>query len=174
MINAEQKKQVLGAQQGEITEYQIYNNLSSGMPEGPNRILLQEIAKDELRHYQFWKKFTGEDVKPLRIKIFFYMFLAKVLGLSFSLKLMERGEDTAQVNYGQLKSLDQDVESVIRDEERHEREVLDLIDEEKLKYVGSIILGLNDALVELLGALSGFTLALQNTRLIAIVGLITG
>lgn len=43
-----------------------------------------------------------------------------------------------------------------------------------LKYTGSIVLGLNDALVELTGALAGYTLALQNTRLIAVVGLITG
>ncbi|MFH1315844.1 MAG: VIT1/CCC1 transporter family protein [Candidatus Uhrbacteria bacterium] len=44
----------------------------------------------------------------------------------------------------------------------------------RLKYTGSIVLGLNDALVELTGALAGFTLALQETRLIAMVGLITG
>ena len=42
------------------------------------------------------------------------------------------------------------------------------------QYVGSIVLGLNDALVELTGALAGLTLAFQNTRLVAIAGLITG
>jgi VIT1/CCC1 family predicted Fe2+/Mn2+ transporter len=36
------------------------------------------------------------------------------------------------------------------------------------------VLGLNDALVELTGALAGLTLALQNTKLIALSGLITG
>jgi VIT1/CCC1 family predicted Fe2+/Mn2+ transporter len=40
--------------------------------------------------------------------------------------------------------------------------------------MGSIVLGLNDALVELTGALAGLTLALQNTKLIALTGLITG
>jgi VIT1/CCC1 family predicted Fe2+/Mn2+ transporter len=49
-----------------------------------------------------------------------------------------------------------------------------MIDEDKLNYIGSVVLGLNDALVELTGALAGFTLALSNSRLIAIVGLITG
>jgi vacuolar iron transporter family protein len=42
------------------------------------------------------------------------------------------------------------------------------------RYVDSIVLGLNDALVELTGALAGFTLALQNTKLIASAGLIMG
>jgi VIT1/CCC1 family predicted Fe2+/Mn2+ transporter len=36
------------------------------------------------------------------------------------------------------------------------------------------VLGLNDALVELTGALAGFTFAFQNTRLVALTGLITG
>jgi len=40
--------------------------------------------------------------------------------------------------------------------------------------VGSIVLGLNDALVELTGTLAGLTFALQNTKLIAVAGLITG
>jgi VIT1/CCC1 family predicted Fe2+/Mn2+ transporter len=37
-----------------------------------------------------------------------------------------------------------------------------------------VLLGLNDALVELTGALAGFTLAFRNTRLIAMAGFITG
>ena len=49
-----------------------------------------------------------------------------------------------------------------------------MIDEERLRYVGSVVLGLSDALVELTGALAGLTLALQNNRLIAAIGLITG
>ncbi|MDW8048590.1 MAG: VIT1/CCC1 transporter family protein [Nitrososphaerota archaeon] len=37
-----------------------------------------------------------------------------------------------------------------------------------------MVLGLNDALVELTGALVGFTFALQDTLLVAMAGLITG
>jgi len=49
-----------------------------------------------------------------------------------------------------------------------------MLNEERLRYVGSIVLGLNDALVELTGALAGLTFALQNTRLTVMAGLITG
>ena len=45
---------------------------------------------------------------------------------------------------------------------------------EPYRYTGSIVLGLNDALVELTGALAGLTLALQDTKLIALTGSITG
>ncbi len=63
---------------------------------------------------------------------------------------------------------------IVEDEEGHEAELIDLIDEERLRYVGSMVLGLSDALVELTGTLAGLTLALQNVRLIGLVGLITG
>ena len=49
-----------------------------------------------------------------------------------------------------------------------------MLEEELLNYVGSMILGLNDALVELTGALTGFTFAFRDTKLIALSGLITG
>jgi VIT1/CCC1 family predicted Fe2+/Mn2+ transporter len=41
-------------------------------------------------------------------------------------------------------------------------------------YLGSIVLGLNDALVELTGVLAGLTLALANSQIILISGFITG
>ena len=40
--------------------------------------------------------------------------------------------------------------------------------------MSSVVLGLNDALVELTGALAGFTLSIQNSKTIAFLGLITG
>ena len=41
-------------------------------------------------------------------------------------------------------------------------------------YLAPVILGMDDALVELTGALTGFTIALNNNRLIALAGLTTG
>ena len=175
-LKPEQKAGILKIQEAEITEELIYRTLASiaALKTDKNRQVLETIAADELAHYNFWKRFTQQDVLPRQFKAKFYVFLAKVFGLSFSLKLMESGETKAQLAYSKLVSLDAQVMKVIEDEERHENEVLNLIDEERLKYSGSIILGLNDALIELTGALSGFMLALQKTRLIAIIGLITG
>ncbi len=174
MVSKELRARLLESQRSEITEYHIYRKLASVTGDPGNRNVLERISDGEKDHYEYWKRFTGEDVAPSRMKVALYYFLARFLGLSFSLKLMENGEGAAQVSYDRLRSLDAGVEKVIADEEGHEKELLALIDEEKLKYAGSMVLGLNDALVELLGALSGFTLALRNTRLIAVVGLITG
>ena len=62
---------------------------------------------------------------------------------------------------------------MLADEAKHERELIALIDEERLKYVGSVVLGLNDALVEFTGTLAGLTFAIQDSRIIAVAGLIT-
>jgi VIT1/CCC1 family predicted Fe2+/Mn2+ transporter len=87
---------------------------------------------------------------------------------------MERGEEGAQELYQEATQYIPEAESIVEDEDKHEHKLIAMLKEKKLDYVGSIVLGLNDALVELTGALAGFTLALQNTRLIAIAGLITG
>jgi vacuolar iron transporter family protein len=87
---------------------------------------------------------------------------------------MERGEGEAKINYEALSEYINDAKKIARDEDAHEKQLISLIEEEKLDYAGSIVLGLNDALVELTGALAGLTFALQNTRLIALAGLITG
>jgi len=174
-MNSTIYSKILQSQRNEITEYTIYKKLATQASRDNNKKVLQSIAEDELSHYNFWKTLTKKEVKPHRLKVLWYYYVAKYLGINFGIRLMEAGEDAAQVNYQELeKAAGEGVGKIIRDEERHERELIQMIDKEELKYTSSIILGLNDALVELTGVLAGFTFALQNTRLIAIVGLITG
>ena len=170
----EMRKTAVVAQRNEITEYIIYNKLSQSVKDPHNKEILSKISDDELKHYEFWKKYTHQDFKPDTLKIWKYFLISKLLGITFGVKLMERGEERAQVIYETLSETFPEVKSILKDEDEHEVELIGLLDEEKLKYVGSIVLGLNDALVELLGALAGFTLTLQRTDLIAMVGLITG
>ena len=174
MLSPDLREKVLRAQKNEITEHLIYKKLASVIRDKNNKELLEKISQDELEHFGFWKSLTEQDVSSDKFKVFFYLFISRVFGLTFGVKLMEKGEDLAQDAYNKLKLIDPKVERIIDDEERHERELLALIDEERLKYVSSMVLGLNDALVELTGALAGLTLALQNRGLVAIVGLITG
>jgi VIT1/CCC1 family predicted Fe2+/Mn2+ transporter len=107
-------------------------------------------------------------------KIRRFYFIARVLGLTFGIKLMENGENKAQKVYETMLADIPEAKMIMNEEHNHEHELIGMIDEERLQYVGSIVLGLNDALVELTGALAGFSLALQDTKLIAMTGLITG
>ena len=173
-LDKDTKKKLLTAQRNEITEHFIYDRLANSMKEGNNKKVLKQISEDELRHYGVWKEFTKEDVEPSKWKIFKYYWISKIFGLTFGIKLMEKGEEGAQVNYSNLSEFIAVAKKIEKEENEHEKKLIDMIDEEKLKYVGSVVLGLNDALVELTGALAGFTLALQRTSLIAVTGLITG
>ena len=147
---------ILAAQKNEITEHFIYEKLANSVKNSRNREILKNISMDELKHYNFWRKYTGRDVKPSRLKIWKYFLLSKIFGITFGMKLMERGEEKAQTLYERITEKLPEAEEIVEDEDEHEKELLDLINEERLKYVGSIVLGLNDALVELTGALVGF------------------
>jgi VIT1/CCC1 family predicted Fe2+/Mn2+ transporter len=167
-------KQFLIFQRNEITEHLIYRELAKVTKNEANRNVLNRIASDELRHYEQLKKATGQDIAPDRFKLWKYVWISRIFGLTFGIKLMEAGETDAQENYGLYEAEFEPASLMAKDENEHEQELIGLIDEERLRYTGSIVLGLNDALVELTGALAGFTLALQNTKLIAMTGAITG
>lgn len=165
---------LMAAQKNEITEHFIYKKLAHSEKHAANKRILSEISRDELRHYNIWKSYTGSDIKPSWLKIWQYYVISRLFGITFGIKLMEGGEGKAQLNYGGISQSLPDARALVADEARHEKELVSLIDEERLKYVGAIVRGLNEALIELTAALSGLTLALHNTNYIALTGLITG
>jgi VIT1/CCC1 family predicted Fe2+/Mn2+ transporter len=173
-VSPEIQEQLLLFQKNEITEHHIYRDLAKRVRPAENRRILEKIAADELRHYQEWKEYTGQEVRPSRFQVWKYYWISRVFGFTFGIKLMEQGEEGAQDHYHALRHAIPQAAEIARDEGEHEASLIELLDEERLRYTGSIVLGLNDALVELTGALAGLTLALQNTRLIALTGLITG
>jgi VIT1/CCC1 family predicted Fe2+/Mn2+ transporter len=165
---------LLALQKGEITEYHIYSMIARITPEPGNRDVLGRIAQEELGHYRIWRRYTGRDTGPDRLRMYFYYLAARIFGMTFAIRLMEGVEKRAQVTDRELYSLIPEMPEILAREESHERELIALLDEERLKYVGSVVLGLNDALVEFTGTLAGLTFALQNTRIIAGAGLIMG
>ena len=113
-------------------------------------------------------------MKPQKRKILKYKLVARIFGFTFAVKLMEKGEEIAQKEYELLLDEVEESSLIRKQEEEHESSLLEMLDEELLQYVGSMVLGMNDALVELTGSLAGFTFAMQNTRLVALSGLILG
>lgn len=161
-------------QQNELTESVIYEEIARFAKGEENKKTLLRLAKEEKSHYEIWKKYTGVEMKPEKRKVFKFKTIARFLGFTFAVKLMENGEEAAQSEYALLAAEVEESILIRQQEEEHEAALLDMLDEEVLQYVGSMVLGLNDALVELTGSLAGFTLAMQNTRLIALSGLILG
>jgi VIT1/CCC1 family predicted Fe2+/Mn2+ transporter len=153
---------LLYLQQGELTEHQIYSFLASRVKDEQNSSVLRRIAGEELGHAKIWQKLTEKEVKTNRIKFWFYSLMALILGYTFVLKKMEKGEDKATKAYRSLITEVPQAKQISEDEDRHEQQLLAMLDEERLQYVGSMVLGLSDALVEL-SALSGLITGISAT-----------
>ncbi|MDF2880508.1 MAG: hypothetical protein K0R54_1065 [Clostridiaceae bacterium] len=169
-------KILLKIQLREITESKIYMNIAKITKDENNKDILLKIAADEEQHYKFIKSYTHTDVAVNKKAVWFYTLIAKILGFTFAVKQMEGRENQAYKLYSfdELSKKLPEFAEMAKEEEKHEFLLLDMLDEERLKYVGSIVLGLNDALVEITGSVAGFTLSMANTKVIALAGMITG
>lgn len=158
----------------ELTEAAIYERLSKMEKDSGNRGILERISADEMSHAKLIAAIVSENVKPCSFKIHWTVFCARVFGLTFVLRLMEKGEHNAGGTYRTIIDAYPQLSLIAEDEDRHEAELIGMLNDERLNNMGSIVLGLNDALVELTGALAGFTFALGSPAKIAKLGLITG
>ncbi|MFA6336022.1 MAG: VIT1/CCC1 family protein [Bacteroidales bacterium] len=174
LIDQKNLKIALKAQKTEITEHYIYLKLADRSKDKKNAEILRIIGEQEMDHAMFWKTKTGVDVKPDSFLVFRTVMLARILGLTFVLKMMEKREGSGSKSYSGLSVIFPETKQYSEEERVHEQKILGMLDEESLHYVGSIVLGLNDALVELTGSLAGFTLALGSTNTISMAGLVTG
>lgn len=165
---------LLKAQKNERTEHLIYKKIAGMVKDEKNHSVLLRCSEEEHKHAEIWKSITGREVKPDMWRVRKYTLMARLLGYTFTLKLMEGGEKAAAPAYKSISGEVPDALAVSEDETKHEAALLDILDEERLQYVGSMVLGLSDALVELTGTLAGLTFALQNNKLVALSGLITG
>jgi VIT1/CCC1 family predicted Fe2+/Mn2+ transporter len=153
----------------EKTEMEVYRRLANREKNSENKKIFEKISLQENNHYNILKEKTNEDVNYSIIRVQFHVLTAIFLGLTFSLKLMEKIEQNAAAEYRDLG-----YDDIAKEEDEHEKELLSLLEEDALNYLSSIILGLSDALVELTGALAGLTLAFQELRIVALAGLVTG
>ena len=164
-----ERRRLIRLQRMERTEMEVYRRLAQREKRIENKIILEKIAEQENNHYNILKEKTGEDVGPSRIRVYLHVMTSIFLGLTFSLKLMEKIEQNAAREYRDLG-----FENIAEEEDEHEKQLLSLLEEDALNYLSSIILGLSDALVELTGALAGLTFAFQDLRIVALAGLVTG
>ncbi|HWR24392.1 MAG TPA: VIT1/CCC1 transporter family protein [Feifaniaceae bacterium] len=161
-------------QQQELDGAAIYAHIAKMAKTPEERETLLAISRDEYSHAATFAKYSGRTLKPSRFFVNVLGVLARILGYTFIIKYLERGEDKNIGLYQREIDRIPELAAILADEEAHEEQLLGMLDEERLHYVGDMVLGMNDALVELTGALAGYTLAMQNTGLIAMAGLITG
>ena len=173
-ISKELMKLVEKAQVDEEQGTILYAFMAKREKNEENKKLLEQMSKDEAKHAAVWKNITKKDLKAGKLSIIWFKILTVVMGFTFVVKIMQKKENLAQAGYEKMKQELPEAAAILEDERRHEKELYNMLDEERLHYIGAMVLGLNDALVELTGAIAGVTFALANTRWVALTGIITG
>lgn len=161
-------------QQHELNGAAVYQKIAGFTKDEKDRETLLSISNEEYRHAEIFSRYSGSILKPNSFIVAYYTIAARLLGYTFVIKMMERREDSGITRYRDEIDRIPEMKDILEQEEIHEQKLLDILDEERLHYVGPMVLGMNDALVELTGALAGYTLAMRNTNIIAMAGLITG
>ncbi|HEV8472811.1 MAG TPA: VIT1/CCC1 transporter family protein [Methylomirabilota bacterium] len=165
----------------ELFDLSLYKALRE-VAAGDQRRMLEELIPVETRHFAFWQDFFDLRLPALdvgrRIKLALIVALCRVLGAPVIHLALEAIEV-----YGVRKYLDvwetyrdsplgPAVREVLEDEFRHEDAVVtgDAARTLNPERIRNIFLGLNDGLVEILGAVSGFFGAFGDAVTVLIAG----
>lgn len=168
----------------ELFAHRVYGALAERVPDGPSRTMLEELAAQERTHVDFWLEVGGHDedeIRPSRFKHLLLVAASRLLGPAFTIRWLERGEDRAIATYSQLLedgTLSEEqrarVEQMLREEREHEQHLERGIKDERRVYLGAAVLGLNDALVELTGGLTGLVASIPDPKLVGFAALVVG
>ena len=164
----------------EYRDYITYRELAKTETVPEFKRILEALVEHEIEDYRFWLPYcekkehhvSGFEIRCLKA-------MRKVFGLTFTAKFLEGNERDAVRNYTAfLKDADEPmkarIEDILRHEKLHEKELIGQIREERVSFLSSIVLGVNDGLIELTGVLVGFAFALRSHMVVALLGTVTG
>ena len=141
---------------------------------------LDELITVETGHLIFWQKFFNlrlNDLNPARrVKLTVLMLLCRLFGSTAVHLVLEAIEVHGVRKYLALwhefqgQPLGEALRGVLMDEFKHEDVLVTALTERKInaERIRNIFLGLNDGLVEILGAVSGFFGAFGSARMVLI------
>ncbi len=165
----------------EFTDSKLYERLSKTVsPSSPFADVLMHLSGTENEHYQFWKRYAPDAEPKLdRIKLYWVLFLRRVLGLTFASRFLDRHESSVVKEYRGLAALIPQAdkpafEKMVADEEEHEKEFAQKIESEAIRYISFIVLGLADALVEITGIHAGSLGIYNKTEYAGLAGVVAG
>ena len=169
----------------ELFDLSLYRALHRIAP-AAQRAILDQLIPIETRHHAFWQEFFKLDLPRLdwgrRLKLWLMTGVARLFGAPAIHLILEAIEVFGvrkyltvwrQYEHGPLGAA---VREVLEDEFKHEDAVVMAEGERQIspQRVRDIFLGLNDGLVEILGAVSGFFGAFANATTVLVAGLMVG
>jgi VIT1/CCC1 family predicted Fe2+/Mn2+ transporter len=168
----------------EAFDHRLYAALARREEDPGTQRLLEDFSSQERHHLEFWARLSNVEpdsipVSSMRLKA--TMLASRVLGTAFTIRRLERLEKETIAEYevilasGDLPESDADeLRAIIADERAHEKNMAERVADPRVAYLGAAVLGLNDALVELTGGLTGLVSSIKDTALIGFTALVIG
>lgn len=163
----------------ELFDLSLYKALR-GVTQPDVHDTLDELIKVETAHLAFWQRFFNLKLEQLdigrRIKLSVMMLVCRIFGSTAVHLVLEAIEVHGVRKYlavwraYQGKPLAEALRGILMDEFKHEDVLVTALTQRKInpEKIRNIFLGLNDGLVEILGAVSGFFGAFGSTRMVLI------
>ena len=164
----------------EFTDYTVYLALSKYERNPKFRETLAGLGETERVHYEFWRKYSPDTrVSAARLRVYLVQLLRLLLGLTFTMKFLERHEGVIVRRYKQVERFvpaeDRSrFDQMVADEEHHETSLMGGIEEGRVKYMAFIVLGLADAVVEVSAIHAGSLGIYRRTEIAGLAGIIAG
>jgi len=165
----------------DLTLYQSLRKVS-----GPElQTMLDELIVIETQHFAFWQRFFNSAVSRLdfarRLRLRLIILACGLFGATAVHMVLEAIEVYGVRKYLSVWEEYKDgplgaaVRGILEDEFKHEDTIVSRMAERKINpdRIRNIFLGLNDGLVEILGAVSGFFAAFGQVTLVLVAGLTT-
>ncbi|MDA4118915.1 MAG: rubrerythrin family protein [Thaumarchaeota archaeon] len=169
--------------ENELTEHVIYSRLAASYASKKPDFAkaLNNLAAAEKRHYELWKKFADgkATTKPNDGRIRLIKFLRTILGTTFAVKFLEKGERKTIAKYKSIRHLipaedEPAFDAMLQDEVEHEVMFANQLQSAAIKYISFIILGLADAIVEISGIHAGSLGLYKSTEITGLAGIVAG
>lgn len=152
----------------ELFDLSLYRELRGISTDTESQRVLDELIVVETQHLAFWQKFFDAHLTALdpgrRLKLRCMILACRLLGTTGIHLVLEAIEVHGVRKYLSLWALYKDqplgnaLKDILMDEFKHEDVLVSQLTERKInpERIRNIFLGLNDGLVEILGAVSGF------------------
>src|SRR5271157_770237 len=180
-VSAELSKVAKERMSHEYTDSTLYERLSRTVGSGsPFSAILMQLSATENKHYEFWAKYVpGGTPRLNRLKLYWILFLRRVLGLTFASRYLDRHEASVVKEYQALASLippgdKAAFDEMVADEKEHENEFAHKIESTAVRYISFIVLGLADSLVEISGIHAGSLGIYNRTEIAGLAGVVAG
>ena len=166
--------------QDEYTDGAVYRMLGRHEKNQSFRKALEDLARGEQSHYDFWKAYAPQaEPRINKLKVYITLVLRVILGLTFTMKFLERHEDALHQRYREMvekiPAADKARFEAMMEEEEHQEDLLmGQIHEGRVKYMSFIVLGLADAVVEISGIHAGSLGIFNRTEFAGLAGVVAG